>query len=187
MIGLTEEKLQSANQLLKHIPGAFPKAAANAINRSAEGSRTDAVKKVREEYFIQAGRVRETMEIRRATTSDLTASVISRGRPRALSYFKIKPGKSTKRRPNGGVFAQVKKSGGGVIAKSFVAQMASGHVGVFNRSGKDPFPIEQRHGPSVAQMLGSQSVSRYVEREATRRVDERLDHEVYRMLRGYGK
>ncbi len=187
MIDLTAEQIDLAKQMLGHIPGALPKALSNAINRAAEGARTDAVAKTREEYVITGGRVRETIQIDKASTANLSASVVSRGRPRALSYFKIKPGKVTKRRPSEGVWAQVKRSGGGAIAKAFVAKMASGHVGVFHRTGTSRFPIVQRYGPSVAQMLESKSVSQYVEAGATRRLSERLDHEINRLLRGYGK
>ncbi|WP_425057622.1 hypothetical protein SCACP_21390 [Sporomusa carbonis] len=206
MIELSAEQLERAQKLLGHIPGAVPKAIANAINRAAEGGRTDAVKKTREVYTISPSRIRETMEIRKAQTSNLSAAVISRGQPRALSYFKIKPSKPTKRRPKDGVYAQVKYGAGGIIAKSFVAKMANGHIGVFNRSAvkymkdqgprpkkrgagntKGRFAIDQHYGPSVPQMLGNQSVIKFVEEGAKRRLDERLDHEINRILRGYGK
>lgn len=187
MIDITETRMKLAQQLLGHVPGAVPKAVSSAINRSAEGTRTDAVSKVKEEYVITAGRVRETFEIKKANSSNLSASIISRGRPRALSYFKIRPGKVTKRRPAGGVYAQTKRAGGGTIAKSFVVQMASGHTGVFNREGDGKFPIVQRYGPSVPQMLESPTVTKYVEAGAERRLDDRLNHEINRILRGYGK
>ncbi len=187
MIDISVNQMELAKLLLGHIPGAVPKVLANSINRSAEGARTDAVTKAKEEYVITAGRVRETINIRKASTSNLSAIVTSRGRPRALSYYKIRPGKVTKRRPPEGVYAQIKRSGGGPIAKSFVAKMASGHIGVFNRSGSSRFPIVQRFGPSVAQMLESKSVSRYVEAGANRRLSDRLDHEINRLLARYGQ
>lgn len=187
MIDITVDQMNMAKLMLGHIPGAMPKALANAINRSAEGARTDAATKAKEEYTITAGRVRETISISKASTSNLNAVVTSRGRPRALSYYKIRPGKATKRRPADGVYAQVKRSGGGTIAKSFVAKMSSGHVGVFNRTGTSRFPIVQRHGPSVAQMLESKSVSQYVDAGANRRLDDRLSHEINRLLARYGK
>ncbi|MDD4599625.1 hypothetical protein SDC9_04143 [bioreactor metagenome] len=187
MIEITENKMKLAQQLLGHIPGALPKALSNAINRAAEGARTDIVRQVREEYVITAGRVRETIDIRRANKMDLSASIVARGRPRALSYFKLRPGRVTKKRPSEGVHAQVKRSGGGVIPKTFIAKLASGHVGVFRREGNKRFPITQHYGPSVAQMVGNPSVSRYVEAGAIRRVNDRLDHEINRILRGVGK
>lgn len=186
MIEIKAEQMERVQAMLGRIPGAVPKAVANAINRAAQGGRTDAVKKVREEYTITAGWIRETMEIRQANSANLSASIISRGRPRALTYLKIRPGKPTKRKPKDGVFAQVKRGAGGPIAKSFVAKMASGHVGVFNREGAKRFPIVQRYGPSVPQMIGSKSVRTFVEEGAQRRLDERLDHEINRILKGYG-
>jgi hypothetical protein len=187
MIGITAERMDFAQKVLGHIPGGLPKALANTINRATEGARTDAVRQVREEYIITSGRVRETLSIRKANPSNLTASVTSRGRPRALSYFKLRPGKVTKTRPRVGMHAQVKRGGGEVIPETFIAKLASGHTGVFWREGKKRFPIEQLYGPSVAQMVGSPNVSRYVEQNAQRRVNGRLDHEIYRLLRGAGR
>ena len=187
MIVIGAERMDVAQKVLGHIPEAVPKATASAINRAAEGGRTDAVKKAREIYVIPAGRVRETIDIRKAQPSNLLAMVLARGRPRALSYFRITPGKPTKRRPKDGVHVQVKRGEGGTISKSFVAKMASGHVGVFNREGAAKFPIEQRYGPSVPQMLGSPTVTQFVEEGAQRRLGERLDHEINRILRGCGK
>lgn len=187
MIGITTEQIDLAKLMLGHIPGAIPKALSGAINRAAEGARTDAVKKVREDYVITAARIRETIAIRKANSNDLTAMIKSRGRPRALSYFKLRPGKPSSRRPKDGVHVQIKRSGGGPVAKSFVAKMASGHVGVFHRQGSNRFPIVQRYGPSVAQMVGSPNVSRYVEQNAQRRLEDRLDHEINRILKRYGK
>lgn len=85
MIDLTVEQIELARQMLGHIPGALPKAVVSAINRSAEGARTDAVRQVRDEYVITAARVRETIGIRKADPTNLVAIVTSRGRPRALS------------------------------------------------------------------------------------------------------
>ncbi|SDD89633.1 phage tail protein [Sporomusa acidovorans] len=187
MIDLTAERIELAQMMLGHIPGAVPQALTNAINRSAEGARTDAVAKAKEEYVITAGRIRATIGLKKANASNLSAAVISRGRPNSLSYFKLRPGKATKRRPSAGIFAQVKRSGGGPIAKSFIAKMANGHEGVFNRTGAKRMPIVERYGPSAPQMLENESVSRYVEAGATRRLDERLGHEINRLLERYGK
>lgn len=187
MIDVSTDRIELLQIMLGHIPGAIPKALSAAINRAAEGARTDAVKKVREEYVITAARIRETINIDKANATNLAARIKSRGRPRALSYFKLRPGKPTRRRPKDGVHVQVKRSGGGPVAKSFVAKMASGHVGVFHRQGSGRFPIVQRYGPSVAQMVGSPSVSRYVEESAQRRLGDRLDHEINRILKRYGK
>ena len=187
MIEVRADQIERAQALLGHIPNAVPKAVVNAINRAAQGGRTDAVRKAREEYVIQAGRIRENIEIRQANSANLSASIISRGRPRALSYFKISPDSPAKHRPPDGVYVKVKSNGGKTIAKSFVAKMASGHVGVFNREGAKRFPIVERYGPSIPQMIGSDSVRAFVEEGAQRRLDERLDHEINRILRGYGK
>lgn len=179
MIQFDENQLRRAQEILRHVPNKIPQAVASAINRATESARTAAVKKAREDYIIQAGRVRETIDISKASSSNLSARVRARGRPRALTYFKTNP-KAPKKMPRGSqLFAQVKRSGGGTIKGAFVAKMRSGHVGVFNRSGSR---LVQRYGPSVPQMLESQTVSKFVQNKAVEVLDKRLEHEINRIL-----
>lgn len=194
MIEIKTEQMERVQAMLGRIPGAVPKAVANAINRAAQGGRTDAVKKANEKYVIKTGRVRETMEVKQANSAKLSASIISRGRTRALSYFKITPSKPPQRLPKVGVHAQaIRSRSGGIIRRSFVAKMASGHIGVFHRikkltdRGEVEVKLHQHYGPSVPQMIGSKSVRTFVEEGAQRRLDERLDQEINRILKGYGK
>lgn len=183
MITISEEQIERARMLLARTPDGVEKAAANAINRAADGAKTAAVRKAREEYIVSAARVRDTIHINKASSSNMQASVTSRGRGMALSYFRIRPSQAPVKRPQGQLFAQVKRDGGGTIKGAFVARMQSGHVGVFNRLGKNSLPIVQRYGPSVPQMLGSKTVSEYVEEEAVKRLQIRFDHEVGRLMK----
>jgi len=181
MIEFSADRINRAIAALSHIPGAAPQAIANAINRASETARTEAARKVRELYYIKHGDVISTINIKKATPSDLAAAVISRGSPIALTKFQVTP-----RQPQPGrrtpVIARVKRGGGGPVASAFVARMASGHVGVFNRVGQSRFPLTQRYGPSVPQTLGSPTVNQWVEQKATEKLDERLDHEINRIL-----
>jgi hypothetical protein len=185
MIEVSAEQLERAESLLADFPKAEPRALSSALNRAAEGARTDAVKKARETYVITAGRVRETIGIGKATPDNLIARVKSQGRPRALSYFNVRPKLPGIRRRKP-LFAQVQRGGGGTIKGAFVARLQSGHLGVFNRVGKSSLPIIQRYGPSVPQMIGSETVTEYVELGAQRRLDNRIDHEINRLLQRWG-
>lgn len=183
MIELTAEQIDRAERLLSHIPEAAPKAMANAINRAAETARTEAARKVREKYYIKHGDVISTIRITKASPDNLEASVVSRGSPIALSKFRITPRQPQPRR-RAPVIARVTKGGGGPIQGAFVARVGSGHIGVFNRVGPARLPIVQRYGPSVPQMLGSPTVTEWVEQKATEKLNERLDHEINRILEG---
>lgn len=188
MIEIKADKVKEAQQLLEHIPGAIPKALKTAINKSIRGAKTEASKKVREEYVIQSSRITETMSFKFASTENLSAYVMSKGRPRALTYFKTRPSTIPIGRPKNQLFAQVKKSGGGTIRGAFLALMKSGHLGVFNRmEGNASFPIKQLYGPSVPQMLENPSVSDYIETKTQERLESNIDHEVNAFLNGYRK
>lgn len=185
MIDLTVQQLEKAERALEHIPGAVPRAAANAINRAADSAKTEAARKVRETYYIKHGDVLSTIKIYGASAGDLSATVISRGSVIALTKFRVTPRQPQpkKRRT---VIVRVKKGEGGPIQGAFIAGMNSGHVNVFNRIGKSRLPIVGRYGPSVPQMIGSDDVRIWVEDKSRERLESRLDHEISRILGANG-
>lgn len=82
----------------------------------------------------------------------------------------------------------VKRDGGGTFEDAFIAQMpAYNHVGVFTRTGKERFPVEEKMGLSMAQMVGNDKVLEQLEQEAQKTVDQRIEHEITRLLNGYGE
>ena len=181
MIDINADQLERAQRMLMHIPGAAPKAMSNAINRAITTARTEASRKVREMYYITNKNITATIKLTKASPSNPVALIRSKSSPIALSKFKIPPtGPSPGRKSP--IVARVIKGGGGPIAHAFVARMKSGHIGVFNRVGKKSKPIDQRYGPSVPQMLGNPNVTQWVEVKAKEKLDERLDHEIRRIL-----
>jgi hypothetical protein len=182
MIELSIEHMERLETALAEIPEKIPGAAARAINRAAYTARTEAARKARQEYVIRHGDVIRTIKIYPANEADLSASVIARGSVIPLIRFKVKPPKVIKK----GVYltATVRKGEGGPIKSAFIATMrkSSGYTGVFNRVGKKSLPIVQRYGPSIPQMIGSPSVSQWVEEKAQEKLSERLEHEIERAL-----
>ncbi len=189
MITIDEKGLKEAQMLLADMPKAVPKAAARAINRAATAAKTEAWKQIKKDYTIKQTYVRKAWDkITKATASNLSAKLISRGPVMALSYFKIKPKSPPKRRPKNPVYAQVRNDGGGTIRGAFVARMKSGHTGVFHRTrGNQSLPIKQNFGPSVPQMLGSETVSAFIEKRASEVLNKRFEHEVNAILNGVTK
>ena len=96
-----------------------------------------------------------------------------------------------KRRPAKGkyLYSQVVKGEGGTIAHAFLAKMKSGHVGVFQREGHGAnsasLPIEKLSGPSVPQMLGSPTVSEFIQKRMEERLAVNVEHEVNAFLMGF--
>jgi hypothetical protein len=179
----TKETLKEAENTVKQIQKAVPRAMSAAINRTTTGLRTEAVKKVRETYDIKASDVRPTFRLGRATPSNLEADVQSKGRAIPLIRFNTKP----KTPPANGkrrlVTSSVKKSGGKKFLRAFVAHVG-GHIGVLERVGKSRLPIKELYGPSVPVMLNEPGITEHLNKEADRRMTERFDHEMNRILGG---
>lgn len=77
-----------------------------------------------------------------------------------------------------------------IFSKAFVARMQSGHVGIFERTGgKTPTgdaAIREIMGSSVPQMLGNEEVQERLSEKTMDKMEERLQHEVNRILNGWG-
>ncbi len=189
MITIDEKGLAEAQKLLADMPKAIPKAAAKSINKAATAAKNEAWKQVKKDYTIKRARVSKAWDkITKATASNLSAKLTSRGSVMALSYFTTKPKSPPKRRPKNPVFVQVRRDGGGSIPSAFVARMKSGHTGVFHRtSGNQSLPIQQNYGPSVPQMLGSKSVSAFIEERASEVLNQLFENEINAILNGVTK
>lgn len=196
-VTINTDQLTRVEQMLGHIPGAANKAASNAINRAVMTARTEASKKIREMYYINQKAIYATMTVIKASPSNPVARIKSKSGPIPLIKFKVKPTspyekqgsettrvqkRAAKKRRGSPVIARVKKGGGGEISHAFIAKMKSGHVGVFEREGKTRKPMDQLYGPSITQMLGNPSVIQYIEAQSLAKLDERITHEIKRVL-----
>lgn len=178
----TRKEFKQATMAIKFVQSAMPKAFSAAMNRVSQGVRTEAVKKVRELYYVKAGDVRETIRITKASAARLEMIFTSRGPSIPLIKFKTTPTKVPKKPPRV-LRASVKKIGGKKpIPGAFVAQMRSGHLGVFERASKKRTPINQLFGPAIPVMLSEPGIAEHLQSEAERRMAARLDHEVGRVL-----
>ena len=192
MIEIDARSLDRAAQLLAGMPGAAEKAAKTAIRKTVRGARKDAVDKVKDRYTIKPAYVTRTLGFS-FSAGGLTGSFKSSGRVNDLAYFKHSPRSVPKRRPPKGqyLYSQVVKGEGGTIAHAFLARMRSGHVGVFQRAGHGasnaPLPIDKLAGPSTPQMLGSPTVSAFIQKRMEERLTKNIEHEVNAFLMGYRK
>jgi hypothetical protein len=183
MIEVNLEQIDRLERVLMETPEKVPRVASRAINRAATTARTEAARKVRQEYVVKHGDVIKTIKIKKASAGELFAEVTSKGPLLPLIRFKVNPRKPSPRR-KAPLRASVKRGGGGPIKRAFTAQMASGHTGVYQRVGDKRFPIRQLHGPAVPQMIDNKEVGEWVEEKASERLEERLDHEINRVLEG---
>ena len=84
---------------------------------------------------------------------------------------------------------QFKSTSPVTIPNTFVAQMSNGHTGIFERTGgatdSDGDEIRELMGSSVPQMLGNEEVEQRLGEESMEKFEERLDHEIIRLLNGW--
>lgn len=150
------------------------KSTAKAINKALPKIKKAAVDRVNEEYLVTKSNINKTIKVDKAGMT-LSAFIRSKGRPIALTKFRVTP-KRPPRRKGRTVIAQVMRSGGGgAIPNAFIARMRSGHVGAMYRKGADRYPIGQFHGPSVPSMLGSAKISAFVGDKAERELQKQME------------
>lgn len=204
------EALDHAAKVLAGIEGGVEKAVKAALPRAASSLRGESVRAIQTRYDISAKNIRsaQNISIRYRYGADSEALIRFSGRKIPLYRYNGVTPKSptvdksrrvavnidgTFRMVHPGVAPSAHQLNGTAPTRfehAFIARMESGHVGIFSRtggvtsSGKDQ--IKELAGSSVPQMLGSESVAQTLADGAARKFEERLDHEVTRILNGWG-
>lgn len=185
MIEVSAETIERVEALLAGVPKGAERALSNAVNRGLSKIKTGAAKKVREVYTVQSSAINEATDtrIQKASTGNIAGYIHFSGYKIPLYKFKVTPKAPGIKKQ---VTAAVKKGGGTAFENAFIAQMKSGHIGVFERETSKRLPVEEQMGLAMAQMAGNQNVIAELEKEAQKTVDERIVHEIDRLLNGYG-
>lgn len=201
-IGIKEETLRRVEKVLAGVPKGAQRAMANAINRGLAKARTEAKKGARKVYTVKAGAFSESVyvQVKKASAGDLAGHISFNGNKLPLYKFQVTPRSPGSRKA---VYVSVKKGSGGTSKHGFIAGMPGGHIGMFSRTGeqgiekrksktrdgkgnKHSETIKERMGLAVPQMVGNEEVVRRLEKEAQEMVDKRVEHEISRILDGYG-
>lgn len=167
---------------IRNVQERLPKAFDSAMRRVMQGVRTEAARAVRQRYYVRHGDVLATIKVTKADRPGLAYLLRSRGPSIPLIRFRTTPARPQPKKARV-LRAAVKKAGGKKpIPGAFVAQMQSGHTGVFRRVGKKRLPLDQLYGPAIPVMMSEQSVTEHLQEQAHKRMVTRLDHEVNRVL-----
>ncbi len=151
-----------------------------ALRRALNGMPVDAFGALKEAYNIKAGDVKKAFQSRIWGNPPVGQGTFT-GRPVPLARFAPHPSSITKQRPAAGVSVMV-KARRKAIRGAFIARMAAGHVGVFQRKGKERLPIKELYGPSLAGMLENPEVNERIQRRAAERFETALRHEIDYLL-----
>lgn len=186
IVDVAENSLDRATKLLAGINGGVYKAVGGALTRAASAGRTAAKKPVTEEYSISQSeflaRTKNINHFVRESSGELSVVFGFRGSVIPLTRF------NTRVNESGQVITQVKRTGAATtLDRAFPAQMGS-HNGIYERVGVDRFPVRELYGPATPQMMYSnEAVMDAIEEKMVDAYDKRIDHEILRILNGWGK
>lgn len=187
MIQITAEQIERVNLILSNVPKGAEKAISSVIKRATSTVRSEALKGITGVYAISSQNVRAETTIKvRTQKADggVVGTVSFAGYKIPLYRFNVSP---TLPVQHATVSAAVlADSGRTPFAEAFIAKMKSGHTGMFERDGTSRLPITEFMGPSTDQMAGNSIVLEQVEEKAQEVINKRIEHEITRILNGYG-
>lgn len=182
MIEISSQKIDRAALLLRNVPGGIHKALYNTVKRTMVTVKAKAATEITKHYRISAAQVKKSSRMKDRITSgmSMTGTITFAGNVIPLINFAVRYGSG------GLVTASVmKKSGGAALKHAFVANLQHG-TGVFERTLPKRASSVQLYGPSVAHMMGNEDVLAKIEAAASSTAEKRLEHEITRILNGYG-
>ena len=161
------------------------KASYAAVKRAGETAKTRAGQFASEEYTITKGSFMKNVR--------MSAKVIGKGGG-MIAGFEIRYAGNvlpllafkTKYSKRGALTTQVKRKGSAATLNRAFTARAFGSMAVFERVGNERYPLEQKYGPSTAHMLQNEVVTRKMGDEIRKVFEQRLDHEITRVLNGWG-
>jgi len=205
-----QEAIERAKALLAGIPDGVDKAVKASMSRAVQKLRSRSNKAIQEKYDISDAGIRteKNVRVRYSYQNGVQAVVTFSGRKIPLyrfggSYPKVPTQDIAEgRKPvmvkgawtmqYQGMAArghQFQDTGPTQFMDAFVAQMKSGHIGIFERTGgstsEGSDAIREIMGGSVAQMVGRQEVAQKLTEEAYQTFETELDKAVYRILAGW--
>ena len=186
IVDVVEDSLDKATRLLAGINGGVYKAVGSALSRAAATGKTAAKQPVTKEYTISQSeflaRTRNINHFVRESSGGISVVFGFRGNVIPLMKF------NTRVNGSGQIVTQVKRSGSAeTLNRAFSAQMG-GHRGVYERIGPSRFPVKELYGPATPQMMYSnEEVTDEIERKVADTYEKRIDHEILRLLNGWGR
>lgn len=185
MMEITSETIERVEAVLAGVPKGAGRAISNAMNRGLSHVKTGAFKKIKEVYAVQNKALKEgtRVKISKASTGSLAGYVAFSGCKIPLYKFSVSP-----KKPGTGKMVKAGQMIGkeSTFEHAFIANLRNERTGIFERTTKKRFPIKEIMGSSAAQMIQNVNVLENLEKEAQEVINQRLEHEIDRILSGYG-
>jgi len=184
IVDVVEEGIPHIQKVLAGVTGGWQKAVGSALSRAAQAGKTEAKKAVTAEYLIsQSTFLRNTRNINHFQEGTDGISVVFGYAGCVIPLISF----GTRVSSSGAVSAQVKRAGvRETLNNAFRAQMGA-HTGIFERIGPERFPVKELYGPATPSMMYSnEDVMDRVEDKMVDAYEKRIDHEILRLLNGWG-
>ena len=175
--------IDRARKLLAAIPHGADKAVGSALKRASRTGMAYAAKMLQREYVVNSGVMKSHTQTKLRYVSSgggTTVDLEFRGHHIPLMKFDTSFGR------DGRVSVRVKKSSGKAALDHVFSASVGGHTGLFERETDSRFPIEEKFGPSVPQMLSANDDLQQEMGDKIREAfEERIDHEILAVMNGW--
>lgn len=136
----------------KEAPQRVTKSLVRALNRAMTSGTAVMSRAIARDIGLKVGDVKTALRFREATFNNPEASLAASLKRISLMKFGAKgpmpsmgKGRGVTYRGEGGVRRR--------LEHAFIAQMSSGHVGVYSRRGKSRLPLHEHFGPSLGHVF----------------------------------
>lgn len=178
------DSLDHVNKILNGIPSGAFKATYAALKRAGNAAKTKSGQFAAAEYAISKGdfmaNVNQKTQISGGSGGVGSLSITFGGHVLPLLTF------NTRYSRDGAVTTQVKRNGGATTLSHAFAASIFGKTGIFERDGAARFPVSQLYGPSTGHMMQNEDVQEQMDKTIRETYEKRLDHEILRVLNGWG-
>lgn len=211
IVSVDGKSIDDAVRLLAGIEGGAERALKSAGSRAGQYLRTHSGRAIREHYAISQSNLRasENVHIKYSYQNGVQLEITFAGHKIPLYRFSgtnpLMPTKDSTKSVAAIINGFWKQTSPSVpssahVLKStsptkfdnvFTAQMRSGHIGLFERTGGSTSTgsdaIRELMGLAIPQMLGNREVTEKLANDTAAKFEERMDIEVNRILNGFGK
>lgn len=179
-----QDTVDRINKILSGVPGGAFKATYSALKMAGDSAKTKAGQFAAAEYTITKGdfmrNVTEKTSVSGGTGGVATLSISFAGSVLPLLTF------NTRYSRDGSLTTQVKRNGGAATLQHAFAEKVFGPIAVFERVGAPRFPVEQKFGTSTGHMMQNEEVVEKMDKTIRETFEERAEHEILRVLNGWG-
>lgn len=184
VVDVAQEGLDRALRIMQGFPGEAAKAVGHALARAASTGKTEAKRQVVKEYTLSGATFAAyTRNVNHISGGAGGLSVVFGFAGRVIPLLKFET-KAT----DHGVVTNVRRSTGAQVLHSAFRRSMNGHEGIYEREGASRLPVRELFGPSTPQMMYSnEEVLDRMEEKMAETFEKRIDHEILRIMNGWGK